>query len=461
MVRIYRSTRWFAIALLFGYVAIRSSIAPNWWSEIILFNSIPIAIILSIYSSKVAENLHSRRFVAASLGSWCIGSLISSTDSFFGTGLSTFSDFLYCAFYPLILVGLWRAFSAAKENNSLTLIDLLMISSGVSALAISILIRTIESALGGNPYEISLAIFYPTSDLVLLLSILFMAMTHKANQRNLYFTSGILIFVIADFYFLWQSLNDGYDFGSLTDTFWLVGFILIEQGFWRSSQDKGGVSISASITSIALISSGIVLLIYLLQPGYFPSYVIYPALVTLLLGSIKVSVSLRALRQINEEQRLALTDELTGVANRRSFLTQLAPFLASPGSLLILDLDGFKPINDGLGHDIGDEVLRQVAKRFQRAIPEGALLARLGGDEFGALIPGDDGAEIARALRGTLSYPIEIAGREISLGVSIGEAFNQPGECLGEQLMRRADEAMYRAKRSRQGVLRWSDSIMR
>jgi diguanylate cyclase (GGDEF)-like protein len=92
-------------------------------------------------------------------------------------------------------------------------------------------------------------------------------------------------------------------------------------------------------------------------------------------------------------------------------------------------------------------------------MPKGALLARLGGDEFGALIPGAEGYEVARALRATLSYPFEIAGEQIQLDVSVGIALSEPNS-PGVNLLRRADEAMYRAKRERLGVASWDGSIM-
>ena len=132
------------------------------------------------------------------------------------------------------------------------------------------------------------------------------------------------------------------------------------------------------------------------------------------------------------------------------------------GSLLILDLDGFKPVNDQLGHEIGDQLLRQVAKRFERSLGKEALLARLGGDEFGVLVPGHDGLEVAQALRATLTYPFNVAGHEIQLDVSIGEAFNDPQDFRElPPLLKRADEAMYEAKRTKSGVFRWSAPIMR
>ena len=116
----------------------------------------------------------------------------------------------------------------------------------------------------------------------------------------------------------------------------------------------------------------------------------------------------------------------------------------------MLDLDGFKPINDLHGHETGDKVLQQVARRFDRALPNGALLARLGGDEFGVLFEGaqESAVEVALALHATLSYPFQIDDKEIRLGVSIGVARNNGGD----DLLLRADNAMYKAKREGLGV---------
>ena len=162
--------------------------------------------------------------------------------------------------------------------------------------------------------------------------------------------------------------------------------------------------------------------------------------------------ALRQAQTLNDERVLARTDELTGLANRRRLLAELSHFSTVEGALMILDLNGFKPVNDLHGHGVGDRILREVAKRFHRTLPPSALLARLGGDEFGVLIPGsiEETLEAAYALRAALSYPFNIDGRTIEVGVSIGLVHND-----GEgDLLKRADDAMYRAKSSDTGVVR-------
>ena len=131
-----------------------------------------------------------------------------------------------------------------------------------------------------------------------------------------------------------------------------------------------------------------------------------------------MSVALREAREIKDERALARTDELTGLPNRRRFITALDDLKNKSAILLLLDLDGFKRVNDTLGHDAGDELLRQISLRFSRQIPKGDLLARLGGDEFGAIIyGGGPTAQIAAVFH--LDGGIRVGvGR---LGAAVGE----------------------------------------
>jgi diguanylate cyclase (GGDEF)-like protein len=167
-----------------------------------------------------------------------------------------------------------------------------------------------------------------------------------------------------------------------------------------------------------------------------------------------MNTALGEARTLINERNLARTDELTGLANRRRLLTEIENFSEVEGALLLLDLNQFKPVNDNYGHDIGDLLLREVARRFARAIPDGSILARLGGDEFGVLVNGSYEAtlEAAYALQATLSYPFVIRGQTITIGVSIGHAHNDGRS----NLLERADAAMYEAKRSKAGVMQAS-----
>ena len=157
-------------------------------------------------------------------------------------------------------------------------------------------------------------------------------------------------------------------------------------------------------------------------------------------------------------QHLAHHDMLTGLPNRSLFTDRLQQMLAqakrstSQGALIYLDLDKFKPVNDTLGHSIGDRVLMAIAQRLQSAVRESDTVARIGGDEFVVLLPSiesrQDASTVAEKIRLALEQPFEISGHTIQIGCSLGIAvYPEHGEdeiCL----MKNADTAMYKAKQN-------------
>jgi diguanylate cyclase (GGDEF)-like protein/PAS domain S-box-containing protein len=163
----------------------------------------------------------------------------------------------------------------------------------------------------------------------------------------------------------------------------------------------------------------------------------------------------------------ATHDSLTGLANRHHFLTRsegIVDRVRSPDddvALLFIDVDRFKIINDSLGHTVGDRLLRELAERFTRALPA-AEIARLGGDEFGvlAVVPhgSHDAAQaLADRLHTACAAPFEIGGHEMIVSVSIGIVHTDERSLDTEDLLRRADAAMYRAKAAGRSTSRFLD----
>ncbi len=158
----------------------------------------------------------------------------------------------------------------------------------------------------------------------------------------------------------------------------------------------------------------------------------------------------------SELQRLAHFDTLTGLPNRKLFMDRLSVALArarrdgTPLAVLFCDLDGFKRINDTLGHAHGDELLREVAARLQRRIRDGDTVARFGGDEYTVILSqlsrAGDAALVARKLLAELTAPVQLGGMSVEVTASIGIAIWPRDGDDQEALVRCADMAMYRAK---------------
>ncbi len=175
-----------------------------------------------------------------------------------------------------------------------------------------------------------------------------------------------------------------------------------------------------------------------------------------------VSLAITHIEDVTEQRRIAAQlsyaathDDLTELPNRSSLVSRLDGVLgdAAPGEIAVLfiDLDNFKVVNDSLGHGAGDELLRQVARRFREVMRDGDVLARFGGDEFVVLLNGAEGAVVdptivADRLRAAAHVPVQVDDRELVVTASIGFAVNVDAGLTADDLLRDADAAMSRAK---------------
>jgi diguanylate cyclase (GGDEF)-like protein len=158
-----------------------------------------------------------------------------------------------------------------------------------------------------------------------------------------------------------------------------------------------------------------------------------------------------------ESDEQAVTDPLTGLSNRSLFRATDTRSLARAArtgrhcAVLMIDMNGFKEVNDTLGHKSGDLVLVEFAELLRRCVPAPGLPCRLGGDEFAVVLPEIDHPEQAYEVAGRIAAevaPVVVDGRIIAMAASIGVAVSAPGELTHDEIVHRADQAMYRAKKS-------------
>ncbi len=169
---------------------------------------------------------------------------------------------------------------------------------------------------------------------------------------------------------------------------------------------------------------------------------------------------------VEDLEHRATHDPLTGLSNRTLLLDRIEHALALTDrskklvALLCLDLDRYKEVNDAFGHEVGDRLLKLVADILRRCVRHEDTVARLGGDEFVLLLEGlkdaHEAAQLAERISETLRKSVMLEGHRISISVSIGVALSSSSESTPAQLLRRADAALYQAKREGKGTYRVS-----
>jgi len=425
--------------------------------DLFLYNAIWVFAIAAITQAPLSNDPVAVATTSLAIGFWGVGSLLNSYADFYT--LSNTSQFLaqlsYVFFYPLLLVAIPRALSRGRHLNPIEVLDSAIFGLGISAIATAAFLSKVFPESIFDVQDQFFSLLFPVSDLLLLTLAAIAVITHRLQKRALLLFLGILIFSASDLFYLWLSINNSYTFGQITDDSWLIGIVIIANSFWHAqSSTTSEITIHPVFIALSIFISPTLLALMALRPGIFSIYILIPTIATLFLAFIRMTIVIRQARNLGEERVLARTDELTGLPNRRRLVAELATYSETEGALLLLDLNEFKPVNDQYGHEVGDLILQQVAQRFSRSLPTGAVLARLGGDEFGVLINGsyETTLEAAFALQATLSYPFIIRGHTITIGVSIGHAHNE-GE---SNLLERADAAMYEAKRTGAGVMQAS-----
>lgn len=360
----------------------------------------------------------------------------------------------YLGFYPgIVLLGRARF---ARRGVGMWL-DGLLGGLAVGAATSATALQTALSTPGSTAAITGAA--YPLADVALLtfLATMFAGSGWRPSRSGATLLTGLLVLVGVDILYAVDTARGGWLAGQPYDPLWGVAMLLVAVSGWLPArrvtlhrETKRALLFPSAFSAIAV---GV--LVYGQTIDLNPIAVVF-AVLALVTVMVRMALLLKETAALAVSRKLSLTDDLTGLANRRSFSAEVEAAIsdARPLALLMIDLDQFKELNDTLGHHLGDELLRSVGPRLQSTMRQGDVVARLGGDEFGVLLRSahtDDAIAAAARLRGALRRPFTLAGISLHVGASVGIAVYPDHALDAGTLLRHADVAMYEAKRGRTG----------
>jgi diguanylate cyclase (GGDEF)-like protein len=415
--------------------------------------------------------------IADSVDSWQVD--IVHTERFPGP-----ADALYLAAYPVLAVGLLLLIRGRRPRRDIAgLLDSATLTVALGLLSWVVLTGPAIEASQQSVFAATVALAYPAADIVLLGLMIRLMTTPGGRSPSLrLLLTAVALLITADTAASALGLLTSFDSGSV-NFLWLMAYVTWgAAALHPSMQSLSEPTLAldarftrkrlAALTSAVLVAP-VILAVQQTGGSIRDGWALAVGSVTVsLLVIARMGVAIRAIttanrkittanlereRAQNELAHQADHDSLTGLANRgQAMRLVLAALNRAQRSgdligLLFLDLDGFKAINDTLGHAAGDAVLTTVARRLELGVRGGDTVARLGGDEFVVLLEPLDqmtsAVEAADRLVLAVSAPITlVGGREVSVGASIGVALSQDGITDPDRLLHEADVAVYRAK---------------
>jgi diguanylate cyclase (GGDEF)-like protein len=396
--------------------------------------------------------------------SWLIEETVLHRDVY-----PTVADYWFLAFVPLMFAGLLMlpGTNRRQRDHIRLMLDVLTVGASTFMVFWYLVLGPVIAANGSSLGTKVLTVALPVGDLVLMLAmstVVLRRATRSVQGPATVLASAIVLFVIADISYIYIQLHSGFTGGDWPDMFWLAGCLMLVLAADRQYRWAENLQIRKErrLVGAHLIPYGAIVIAYGLLGVVAGAEGAYP-FGGMVVGSIALTglVLLRQVYALKENEELAVTDPLTGLANRSLLNERLAVVTAQPirahrrTAVLLIDLDRFKPINDGYGHEAGDAVLVAVGAALLSCVRRKDTVGRLGGDEFAVILedlPDQAAAEkTAQRILEALRLPVLFGEHLLSVEASVGVAFRNTPASDGDTLLHQADVAMYTAKRSGRG----------
>ncbi len=375
-------------------------------------------------------------------------------------------DGMWLTLYPCCYIGIVGLARLRERRVPARMwLDGVVAGLGIAAIGAAIVVRPVLATVSGGTAAVITEMAYPLCDLLLAALVVGVLALRgwRLDRMWAMLGAGFIALAAADCLYALQVAHGASAPSALTNTTYDIGVMLLALAAWQP-----GATIEAdTVPSTAVLGipaaftvSALGLLVYDHFSRLDP-IALTLAMLTMLAAFARIALTFRDVRALAETRRQALTDDLTSMPNRRHFLRCVRDgIIASRATgesvaLLIVDLDHFKELNDTLGHDAGDQLLRQVGERLHEVLRVSDTAARLGGDEFGVLLSdSSDGANaelVAEKILKAIAQPFPIKSVGLRVTASIGIALFPEHAENDEQLMQHADVAMYEAKAAQSG----------
>ncbi len=392
--------------------------------------------------------------IGSAIAVWALGNTYWSFALTDQSSVPSLADGLWLAFYVLAYAGMGLLFRARLPRVSVNVwTDGVVAGLTVSAVAAALVFDGVLHATHGDAVSVAVNLAYPIGDIVLLALVAAAVGLSgwRVSRSWALAAAGCAVFAVTDSIYLYQVNAGTYDQFGLMNVGWPLGCLLLAYAAWQPAkaaesreEDWSGIGVSVGCAGIAV---GVLVYDHFHRVSAVTLALASAALLAVL---VRLALTFRDhLRLIETSRADALTDQITGLGNRRALLEHLAECLGRCDQrrklvLVLLDLNGFKEYNDSFGHLAGDALLARLGRRLQAALPAGGLAFRMGGDEFCAVVMTD--AVAAPRLGAQAGIALSDRGEGFDVDSAWGLVVAPDEASTPTDILKLADRRMYSSK---------------